>query len=224
MSHKTIVVFTDGSCTGNGTPNAIGGIGIHFPNGELKDISKIYRQGLCTNQKAELYAILSALRYIKQNLGLRKHNVTIKTDSQYSIDCVTKWVYSWLKNGWMTQNNKPVANREFIEVIHKYYEKYNIDFEHVDGHTNLEDTDSVANARADELATRATKKAKRQLKDINLRTPPSDNKYSLPKKKYPKKTKAGSKKIGNKKRISSDRSPLSFPSGNFVVELVKNSK
>lgn len=156
---KTIVVYTDGSCVGNGTSRASGGIGIHFPNKELKDISKIYRIGCCTNQKTELYAIMIALRYIKKNLGLSNHQVIIKTDSQYSIDCITKWVYAWEKNGWMTKNNTPVLNREFIEVIHRYYETYDIEFEHVDAHTNFDDDDSIGNAEADRLAVRATNRA-----------------------------------------------------------------
>jgi len=164
IKKKYIVVFTDGSCAGNGRQNAHGGIGIHFPNGELTDVSKIYRNGYCTNQKTELFAILTALRYIKQNIGLSKYKVLIKTDSDYSINCVTKWVYGWIKNGWKTQNNKPVANKEYIEAIYKYYENYDITFEHVDAHTGLDDADSIANARADELATKATKKALREMK------------------------------------------------------------
>lgn len=160
MSKKEkIIVYTDGSCSGNGNTNAIGGIGIHFPNGELKDVSKIFNHEYCTNQRTELYAILTAIRYIKQNLGLDNYKILIKTDSQYSIDCVTKWIYGWIKNGWKTKNNTSVANREFIELIHKYYEKYDIAFDHVDAHTDMSDEESIANAMADKLATMATKKA-----------------------------------------------------------------
>lgn len=162
MSKKTkknIVVYTDGSCSGNGTKTALGGIGIHFPNGELKDISKVFRMESCTNQRTELYAILSAIRYIKQRLGLSDYKVIIMTDSEYSINCITKWVYGWIKNGWRTKNNTPVSNREFIEVLHKYYETYDIELHHVDAHTGMDDDESVANAKADVLATRATKKA-----------------------------------------------------------------
>jgi len=65
---QNIIVYTDGSCSKNGKRNAIGGIGIHFPNEELPDISKIYRLGICTNQKTELYAILTAINYIKKKI------------------------------------------------------------------------------------------------------------------------------------------------------------
>lgn len=156
---KSLIVFTDGSCSNNGSMNAVGGIGIHFPNGELKDLSKIFHHERCTNQRTELYAILTALRYIRQNMDMKKYRVHIKTDSQYSIDCVTRWVYGWIKNGWKTKNNVPVSNREFIEMIHKYYEIYDIVFEHVEGHSKGKDKDSIGNTEADKLATMATKRA-----------------------------------------------------------------
>ncbi|AGC02066.1 Rnase H [Acanthamoeba polyphaga moumouvirus] len=156
---KNIVVFTDGSCMNNGKKNAVGGIGIHFPCGEFKDISRVFTKGCCTNQRTELFAILYAIKYIDIKLGLSNCSVYICTDSQYSINCITKWVPAWIKNNWMTKNNTPVANKEFIEPIYKYYTKYNITFEHVDAHTGGTDSDSIANARADFLATQATKKA-----------------------------------------------------------------
>lgn len=156
---QLIVVFTDGSCSRNGRKGAIGGIGVHFPNGELADVSKIYSRGPCTNQKTELYAILTALRYINQNLGLEKYNVLIKTDSNYSINCVTVWINGWIRNGWVNSKGDPVANREFIEPIHKYVGLYDIEFEHVSAHTNSDDPDSLGNDMADTLATRATQRA-----------------------------------------------------------------
>ncbi|AYV85078.1 MAG: ribonuclease H [Satyrvirus sp.] len=156
---EDIIVYTDGSCVGNGKISAVGGIGIHFPNNELKDVSKIFRFGCCTNQRTELYAILFAFKYIKQNLGLDGKRIIIKTDSQYCVDSITNWVYGWIKNGWRTKSNKPVANKEFIEAIHKYYERYDILLEHVQAHTGLDDEDSVANAKADALAVKATNRA-----------------------------------------------------------------
>ena len=99
---ETIVVFTDGSCSGNGKKFAYGGIGIHFPNEELKDISKVFDTGKVTNQRTELYAVLTTLRYINKNLGLDNYEVVIKTDSMYTIDCVTKMdkelVEKWLED------------------------------------------------------------------------------------------------------------------------------
>lgn len=158
-----IVVFTDGSCMGNGRDGAVGGMGIHFPKKELKDISKVYRDGCCTNQRTELYAILTALRYIKKNLGLSNYHIDIRTDSNYSINCVTKWITKWKKNGWKTTNGEDVSNREYIELIDKYNEKYHITYTHVPAHTKKRDVNSRANAKADKLAVDASKRAQKEI-------------------------------------------------------------
>ncbi len=180
-SKREILVYTDGSCSGNGRTDAIGGIGIYFPNKELKNISQIFRFESCTNQKTELYAILTTLRYINKILDLKKCKVTIKTDSKYCIDCVTKWVNGWKKNNWTTQNGNPVANREFIEKIHNYYEKYDIEFEHIEAHTGRDDFDSICNSKADKLATMATERARNNSNNnVNLKTNSSTSKHHIP--------------------------------------------
>lgn len=159
IDRREIIVYTDGSCSGNGKKHAVGGIGVYFPNREMKNISKIYRLGVCTNNATELFAILTAIRYIKKNIGLDNCKIIIKTDSQYSIDCVTKWVNNWIKNGWRTKNDTPVSNQELIEKIHNYIESYDIEFEHVFGHEDGDDPDTICNNKADKLATQATERA-----------------------------------------------------------------
>lgn len=214
---KHIVIFTDGSCSNNGKINSFGGIGIHFPNKELKDISKVYRLGVCTNQKTELYAILTAIRYIGQNFPLHKCHILIKTDSQYSIDCITKWINGWLRNNFITKAGKPVLNREFIEIIHKYYEKYSIEFSHVDAHTDKSDSDSNGNRVADSLATAATRKAQME---GNVRVELKNLKDKIePKFKSSTRTRESSF-IPNKNIRKNSR----FPSlGNdLIVELIKS--
>jgi ribonuclease HI len=177
---KSIVVFTDGSCAGNGKAGAIGGIGIHFPNKELKDISKVYRESYCTNQRTELYAILLTLRYIKKNLGLSNFDVKIKSDSSYSIDCITKWVQKWKKNGWKKMDGSDVANKEYIEIIDKYCKRYSIKFEHVTAHTDGMDPNSIGNRMADKLATSATKRAQDEMKrgKLNKSTATKKNNFN----------------------------------------------
>lgn len=221
---KSIIVYTDGSCSGNGKNGAVGGIGVHFPNGELKDISKIFTQGYCTNQRTELYAILTALRYLKKKLGLRNYHVIIKTDSQYSIDCITKWIYGWTKNGWKTKIGTDVANKELIQLIHQYYEAYDIVFEHVDAHTRGTDSDSIANDKADKLAQQATKKAlskkktKKKTKSEDSDSTESDN---------PTPRKAKVKPLVRLEKVKPMKHNYShefgWPASNdFIVELVKH--
>jgi len=201
---ENLIVFTDGSCLRNGRVGAVGGIGIHFPDRELKDISKTFK-GPCTNQKTELYAILQALRYIHTNLKMSRYRIIVKTDSMYCINCVTKWAEGWIDNGWIKQDGKPVANRELIEKVYKYYAKYFIILDHVSAHTGGDDYDSIGNEIADDLANNA---AKRSLSQANLEllksknnTKPSKNDFdpivnligSKNKKAVPKKKNSGSK-------------------------------
>lgn len=151
---QVITVFTDGACTNNGYHNAKAGIGIHFPNGELADISRIIKKNP-TNQRAELYAILLALYYLEKKIGLENKKIMIKTDSEYSINCVTKWINGWKNNDWLKKNGEKVKHKEIISRIDKYIQKYDIEFEHVSAHTNGDDPDSIGNAIADELAKNA---------------------------------------------------------------------
>jgi len=216
---KDLIVFTDGSCSGNGKAISHGGIGIHFPNNELPDLSKIFRAGGCTNQRTELYAILTAVRYIKKNLGLSGYRVKIKTDSGYSIDCITKWVNGWKENGWRKKDGSSVANKEYIELIDKYYQRYDITMQFVAAHTTKTDPDSVGNARADKLATDATKRAK--IESGNSRSP----KYQGQSKKY-----SGSKTNKTSKNNKYNRNNQSFSKlwktakkdHPIIVELVKS--
>lgn len=56
-------IWTDGSCKNNGYPNAIAGYGVYFENDKYPRISRRLK-GKQTNNRAELYAIYSALKRI----------------------------------------------------------------------------------------------------------------------------------------------------------------
>ena len=145
---ETITIYTDGACKNNGKKNAIAGIGVYCEN--VYNISEKI-EGRQTNQRAELYAILKALELTKID---DYSTVYIYTDSLYSINCITKWVYGWINNGWLDKKKKPVKNKDIIQPIHHIYKKYsNIRFIHIEAHTNKTDIHSLGNAKADELAT-----------------------------------------------------------------------
>lgn len=154
-----INIFTDGACTNNGKRNSKGGIGVHYPNNELEDISEQFLLNPITNQRAELAAIYVALKNTRKNFPEIK-NINIFTDSKYSIDCFTKWINGWKKKDWKNWKGKNVLNQDLLKAIDKYicvYE-YNINFEHVKAHTNNDDYNSIHNAIADKLATNGINK------------------------------------------------------------------
>ena len=53
--------------------------------------------------------------------ALRAHpgseDLVIETDSQYAINCSTKWVQGWKRNGWKNSQKKPVKNADLIRAI-----------------------------------------------------------------------------------------------------------
>jgi ribonuclease HI len=141
-----INIYTDGSCV-----DKIGGYGFVNTRG-YRDCGKV-PSFPTTNQVAELYAIQEALKYIKTitiNHSNHSENVCIYTDSMYSIGCLTKWCYGWMKNGWVNSKKEPVANQDLIKSILYLLESLKpvkIQFHHVESHKG-----NYYNEIADKLA------------------------------------------------------------------------
>jgi ribonuclease HI len=112
-----------------------------------RNISEALKGSRQTNQRAELTAIVRALDIAPLN-----RDVTIYTDSRYSINCVTNWYKSWVRNKWMTAKNKPVENKDLIMDIRQKIDER----EHLKSETYLVwvkgHADDEGNAAADRLA------------------------------------------------------------------------
>jgi ribonuclease HI len=164
-SKKYFRVFTDGACSGNGTPHAKAGIGVHFPKKQLPEISAPFTQPPITNQRAELCAILEALKSIlhKNAIVLKGYDgLIIYSDSDYSIKCVVTWAPGWQRKGWKRSGGEPLKNLDLIKPIFNLLHKIPIPavFVHVRSHTGKTDYRSRHNAEADILATAAVKNLK----------------------------------------------------------------
>ncbi|KAI2685668.1 hypothetical protein DTO013E5_7977 [Penicillium roqueforti] len=140
-------IYTDGSSLRNGTPLASAGVGVYFGPGDARNVSEPLKGSRQTNQRAELTAILRAI-----DIAPRHRDVTIITDSRYSIDCVTVWFINWRRNNWMTRDKKPVENKDLVEsILIKIEERNDLKvktlFEWVKGHNK-----DTGNEEADKLA------------------------------------------------------------------------
>ncbi len=157
-----INIYTDGSCINNGTDDAIGGYGVYFQN-DFKDcISKKLKKNeehKITNNRAELKAILSGLKKLKNEIMDGKQ-IIIHTDSMYSIQVLTK------KNTYdKILKDKPVPNNDYIKICYCILnENSNIKFHHVYSHTEKEDVHSEGNKKADILANQAIKNEIKNIK------------------------------------------------------------
>src|SRR6476660_3213701 len=98
----SITAFTDGGARNNGKPNCTAAWATYFSDNE--DLVPYNESGNIlidpSNQKAELYAIKKALGKLIAIVDSCSPvgAVRIITDSQYSIDCITKWCRNWEKN------------------------------------------------------------------------------------------------------------------------------
>lgn len=162
----TLHIYTDGSSLSNGRTDAVAGVGVFFGAGDPRyvhpkicgrlcilelmmrysNISERLEGELQTNQRAELTAILRALEQVSDDQDVR-----IFSDSNYSINCVTKWYINWEKNGWKTQG-KVVKNKDLVELIRAKIRDRdalgtNTLFQWIKGHAN-----DAGNVAADQLA------------------------------------------------------------------------
>ena len=144
-------VWTDGSCTGNGTPSAKCGIGVFYGDNNIRNTSVSLLHGRVTNNRAELCAILYVLC---TNSCL--DNIHIHTDSQYSIKAITQYSKKWKKNGWKTTTGAPVESVAIIQYIIALMERR----EHCGSTTQISYVEAhsvnVNNNKADALARIAT--------------------------------------------------------------------
>jgi ribonuclease HI len=151
----TIYIFTDGSSINNGAKDSKAGFGIYIPEPEniRVKISVKLPKGK-TNNYAELKAILEALKII-DNSNIKnndKRYITIVTDSQYSINCITQWYNSWVKRGWVSTTGKEVKNKELIQEIKPLCIKHTVKFQHIKAHTSNKGFFYEGNRIVDKLA------------------------------------------------------------------------
>ncbi|MDF2841683.1 MAG: hypothetical protein K0R00_109 [Herbinix sp.] len=133
-------IYADGARRGK-EPNFIGGWGtILEAQGQRKEIWG----GLvgASNNQMEMTAVLEGLKAIKTN----EASIKVFSDSAYIVNCFRdKWYETWLKNGWMTSQKKPVENKQMWLEILKLVSKFtSVTFFHIDGHISLKKPDEVA--------------------------------------------------------------------------------
>ncbi|PSL39262.1 ribonuclease HI [Labedella gwakjiensis] len=96
-----------------------------------------------TNNQGELMAVLDlflATAHLDDDLH-------ILCDSQYVINCVTKWMLGWKKKGWRKGDGKPVMNVDLLKQIDDAIVGRRYRFEWVKGHVG-----HVLNEAADSRA------------------------------------------------------------------------
>ncbi|MAK12475.1 MAG: ribonuclease HI [Candidatus Pelagibacter sp.] len=132
-----IKIYTDGACSGN--PGRGGWAAIIIDGQKIKKLSGASEN--TTNNRMELTAVISALKYVKD------FNIELFTDSKYTKDGIQQWIINWKKNGWKTTNKQKVKNIDLWQELDELNQKKKISWNWVKGHAN-----DMYNNMADELA------------------------------------------------------------------------
>jgi ribonuclease HI len=138
MSSGTVVIHTDGACSGNPGPGGWGAV-LDY-NGTRKELYGGEKD--TTNNRMELMAAIEALKALKRGCKIEMH-----VDSVYVKDGISKWIHGWKRNGWKTADKKPVKNVELWQALDEAIQRHDISWHWVKGHAGHPD-----NERADELA------------------------------------------------------------------------
>ena len=129
---------TDGSSLGNPGP---GGYGSVVRLGETKlTLSKGYK--LTTNNRMEMMAVIATLEEFGPN---KRFN--IYSDSQYTMDGATKWMFGWSKRDWLTREGFPVKNKDLWIQLWDLLKENEVRWFKVKAHSGVPD-----NEEADQLA------------------------------------------------------------------------
>jgi ribonuclease HI len=106
-----------------------------------------------TNNKAELYAAIRGLeKFLEYSKEITfEDTLTIYTDSAYTLNGITSWIYGWRARGWKTSTNSNVLNKDLwiqLDTLNKRVNQIiDTQWSKVKGHA-----DNKYNNRVDKLA------------------------------------------------------------------------
>lgn len=139
-----IEIYTDGACLGNPGRGGWGAVLLYKEH--RKEISGNEMDS--TNNRMEMRAVIESLKSLK-----KPSEITLFTDSKYVMDGITKWIFSWKKNGWKSADKKPVKNIDLWQELDAQVARHEITWTWVKGHSG-----NHFNEIADELARSAAER------------------------------------------------------------------
>lgn len=142
ISEDTIIIYTDGACTGN--PGR-GGYGAVIIDGDRREeLAGGYK--LTTNNRMEMMGAIAALESLKSNSKVKLHS-----DSKYIVDAVIKgWAKKWQANGWRRNKKEMAKNPDLWQELLDLCKIHDVEFQWVKGHAGIPE-----NERCDRLAVEA---------------------------------------------------------------------
>ncbi|KAE8449761.1 hypothetical protein EG329_007536 [Mollisiaceae sp. DMI_Dod_QoI] len=117
----TIIVGVDGACPNNGKSPDQASWGIYFGrNSRYNTCGRVPESQKKTNNVAEIYAAISAVKLVSQSVLFGPRDVeelVIMSDSDLLVKSLSTYIWDWKKSGFRTSRNKPVLNSELIKEL-----------------------------------------------------------------------------------------------------------
>ena len=135
---KTIILYTDGACSGNPGP---GGWAAILRYGQtVKELSGGEKE--TTNNRMELMGVIEGLRALKESCI-----VELYSDSQYIVNALNNgWLRDWKRRGWKRRDGE-LKNAELWQTLDELLHQHRVTAVWVRGHA-----DNEYNNRCDALA------------------------------------------------------------------------
>ena len=135
---KTVILYTDGACSGNPGPG--GWAAILRYGRTVKELSGGERE--TTNNRMELLGVISGLEALKERCA-----VELWSDSQYVVNALNNgWLRDWKRRGWKRRDGE-LKNAELWQELDGLLQKHTVTAHWVKGHA-----DNEYNNRCDALA------------------------------------------------------------------------
>ena len=157
VSFSSIMIFSDGACTGNPGPGGWGSV-IVYPEGRVQELGGGNPE--TTNNRMEMVGALRGLAALEAPVA---SEIKMFTDSTYVIRGITQWIWGWRNRGWKTAEGKDVTNRDLWEELSRQVARLKpaiIHWRYVRGHTGV-----PGNERCDEISVAFAKGRRIQLFD-----------------------------------------------------------
>lgn len=147
-----LAVFTDGSCLDNGADDARAAYAVVWPSYTHLNYSAKLDGEVQTNNRAELTAVIHAIKQADAIDPPKQATLNVYTDSEIICKTVKSWISRWRTNGWKNSANKPVSNIDLVKELDALTQSRKCVFHHVKAHTNDDTWEAKNNALADEMA------------------------------------------------------------------------
>lgn len=150
VNDEIIHVFTDGAATKNGRENCrasyayyITGSSVDVRHADFVPPTTIEGEKYSSsNNRGELSAIMSALAFLAAEIDVIMaknvvRRVIVVSDSEYAINCITKWAPNWFKNPEKhSLNEKKNLDliRPAIDSLTTLKESVSVSFQHIRSH------------------------------------------------------------------------------------------